>query len=53
MVSADEVNAVGVAEFEADEEGDCFYAKETTVYVVACAVMLVAVDEQGCAMKWR
>ncbi len=36
MVAADEVDAVGVAEFEADEQGDCFDAEETTIDVVAC-----------------
>jgi len=36
VVAADEVDAVGVAEFEADEQGDCFDAEETTIDVVAC-----------------
>jgi hypothetical protein len=37
VVAADEVHAVGVAQFEADEEGDGLYAEETAVDVVACA----------------
>lgn len=36
VVATDEVDAVGVAEFEADEEGNCFDAEEAAVYVVAC-----------------
>ena len=36
VVAADEVHAGGVAEFEADEEGDCFDGEEAAVYVVAC-----------------
>jgi hypothetical protein len=35
VVAADEVHAVGVAEFEADEEGDGFDAEEAAVDVVA------------------
>ena len=36
VVAADEVDAVRVAEFEADEEGDCFDGEEAAVDVVAC-----------------
>lgn len=35
VVAADEVHAVGVAEFEADEEGDGFDAEEAAVDIVA------------------
>lgn len=35
MISADKVDALGVSEFEADEEGYRFYAKQATVDVVA------------------
>lgn len=51
MVSADEVDAVGVAEFEADEERDCFYAEETTINVVAYILLLVDNEDRVCAMK--
>jgi hypothetical protein len=36
VVAADEVHAFGVAQFEADEEGDGFDAEETAVDIVAC-----------------
>jgi hypothetical protein len=36
VVAADEVHAVRVAEFEADEEGDGLDAEEAAVDVVAC-----------------
>jgi hypothetical protein len=35
VVATDEVDAVGVAEFEADEEGDGLDAEEAAVDVVA------------------
>jgi hypothetical protein len=50
VVSADEVDAVGVAEFEADEEGDCFYAEETTIDVVAYFLVLVDNEDRVYAM---
>lgn len=34
VVSADEVDAVRVAKFEADEERDCFDGEEPTIHVV-------------------
>lgn len=34
VVASDEVDALRVAEFEADEEGDCFDAEEAAVDVV-------------------
>ena len=36
MVAPDEVHALRVSEFEADEEGDGFDAEEAAVDVVAC-----------------
>ena len=42
VVAADEVDAGGVAEFEADEEGDGFDAEEAAVDVVAWCHELVA-----------
>lgn len=30
------MHAGGVAQFEADEEGDCFDGKQASVYIVAC-----------------
>ena len=41
VVAADEVHAGGVAQFEADEEGDCFDGEEATVYVVAWRIKFV------------
>lgn len=38
VVAADEVDAVWVAQFEADQERDGFDAEETAVYVVACGI---------------
>jgi hypothetical protein len=35
VISADEVDAVGITKLEADEEGDCFDTEEAAVYVVA------------------
>jgi len=35
VVATDEVHAVRVAEFKADEEGNGFYAEEAAVYIVA------------------
>ena len=35
VVASDEVHALRVAEFEADEEGDCFDAEEAAVDVVS------------------
>lgn len=35
MVAADQVHAGRVAQFEADEEGDCFDGEESAIYVVA------------------
>ena len=35
VVAADEVHAGGVAQFEADEKGDCFDREKATIYVVA------------------
>ena len=35
VVAADQVHARGVAELEADEEGDCFDGEEAAVYVIA------------------
>lgn len=37
VVAADELDAGGVAEFEADEEADCFDAEKATVHVVTWA----------------
>ena len=42
MVTADEVDAVGVAEFKADEERDGLDAEETAIDVVACINTLSA-----------
>lgn len=36
MVAADEVDAVGVAKFQADKQRDCFHTEQTTINVVAC-----------------
>ena len=35
VVAADEVHAGGVAQLEADEEGDCLHGEEAAIYVVA------------------
>jgi len=42
VVSSDQVNARRVAKFEADEEGDGLDREETTVNVIACAMVLVS-----------
>ena len=39
MVAADEVDALWIAEFEADEEGDCFDGEKTAVNVVTCEMV--------------
>lgn len=38
VVSADEVDSLGVAELEADEEGYRLYAEETAINIVACII---------------
>jgi hypothetical protein len=48
VVAADEVHALRVAEFEADEEGDGLDAEEAAVDVVACEVSSVAVPPSLC-----
>lgn len=42
VVAADQVYAVGVAEFEADEEGDCLDREEAAVYVITWGCLLVS-----------
>lgn len=36
VVSSDQVDSLGVSEFQADEKGDCFDAEEASVDVVTC-----------------
>ena len=36
VIAADEVDAVGVAEFETDQQRDGFYTEEAAINVVAC-----------------
>lgn len=35
MVSSNKMNALGVSQFQANEQGDCFDAEKTTIHVVA------------------
>ena len=36
MVAADEMDAMRIAQFEADKEGDCFDGEEATINIVTC-----------------
>jgi hypothetical protein len=49
VVTADEVDAVGVTQLEADEEGDCFDAEEAAVDIVACRILSARFDSSRAA----
>ena len=51
VVASDQVHARGVAQFEADEEGDCFDGKETAVYIVAWLER--DVSDSVVVLKWK
>lgn len=53
MVSTDQVDAVGVAEFEANEQGDGLNAEETAVDIVAYKALADAIPAASGASSYQ